>query len=132
MNRRIDMANICCICGRKQRMFQDNFPLGENENYRICFECKDNLFELFNSADKNINKFESTKAYLTNFILQKNLDSFVEDFINKKIQESEKNNAEFKREMDAQQKQAQERQEVLESFLQTTGNHFEGYTIKNI
>lgn len=124
------MENLCCICGRKQRLFQDNFPLGENENYRICCKCKDNLFELFYSADKDINKFESAKAYFSNFLLQKNLDLFVEGFINKKIQESEKNNAEFKRKMDAQQKQAQERQEVLQSFLQTTGNHFEGYTIK--
>lgn len=137
------MAN-CSVCGAKIGILESSELLDEKYNYIICSKCSD-MKTLCNSSNveifsKGYNFFLARKDEIKDGEFSKVLNEFLinskqcyNDRINEEKEEqvkTEREEAEKRRIIGEQQKEIEEYNRKLSSFMCTTSNGFEGYVIE--
>ena len=121
------MGIECCLCGKKQNSWIQDYPLDISlSKYRICVNCNNTLSKLKTSKSKQDK--EDSMNYIKNFLENGNLNSVVSEYITTLL-----NVDNIQEVTNLYKAKAQHEKQLVEEqynqILTTTTNHLQGYNI---
>lgn len=118
------MAIVCCICGKKQSGWIIDYPLSPELNeYRVCMECGEKYKKIQNA--EKLEDVSDEIAYINEHLQKGTANDAVINHFSLLINED---NAQ-KTVQDIDAATVEQRNEVLNNIMVTSGYNFENYRI---
>lgn len=133
LDRGIDMAIVCTICGKKQSGFIQDLPLSYKYiKQRICTTCDDEMKNTLSQSETSQDEYTKAYSYFQ-LLIDNNIPTTEAIEVLYELRKNcEKNisiviKEDEEKHIHEQEKRAQE--EKYDNFLMTTGYNFEGFEI---